>query len=117
MRPVGFERPLYGVAFSDTMRGTAVGGITGIVWSAVVMRTVDGGMTWHSQLYVSDRLFMSVAYSGEVGTVVGSPGSLWSYDGGESWIQGSGITPTRVAFFSPEKAAGVAGHGFIAVAP
>jgi photosystem II stability/assembly factor-like uncharacterized protein len=46
-REKGTIRPLYGVSFSDPLNGTAVGYDRDD--GAIILRTVDGGLTWSVQ--------------------------------------------------------------------
>ena len=85
--------PIYGVSFSDDTTGTAVGG------SGTIVRTLDGGLTWLSQLSGTTVALIGVSFADTYnGVAVGQFGTIVTTgDGGDSWT--SQISNTSLDLF------------------
>lgn len=88
----GTDKQLFGVAFSDDKQGI-VTGLTPGRTNPVMLRTVDGGLTWQEQtceVTICDKFgFTDVALlPSQTGIAVGFPGIIVkTTDGGRSWTR------------------------------
>jgi hypothetical protein len=78
----GTKNYLYGVFFTDSNRGTAVG------VGGTILRTTDGGATWMSQSSGTTNNLYGVFFTDfNKGTAVGSGGTILStFTGGTTWV-------------------------------
>ncbi len=104
---------IFSIAFADARRGVAVGGDFRKPEEAVdnAAVTADGGLSWRAVQGAGPRGFRSGAAWGPDGRVVvavGTSGSDWSVDGGESWMPLGDVGYNAVRF-SPGGAAWAVG--------
>lgn len=97
----GVRTYLWDIIFNDPDTGIAVGGWCdhcggGPYYSGYILRTTNGGATWHLQYHDTTMIgFMGVAFAdAHSGLVVGARGTIFrTTDGGVSWTrQTSGTT-------------------------
>lgn len=107
----GTTRHLWGVFFTDSSTGTAVGD------SGTILRTTDGGTTWLAQSSGTTNTLFSVFFTDvNTGTAAGADGTiLRTTNGGVTWVrQASGMTNFEllgVSFVGPNTGS-VVGPGF-----
>jgi photosystem II stability/assembly factor-like uncharacterized protein len=105
-------RGIFSIAFADRSRGVAVGGDyqSAADTTANVALTEDGGMTWRSPPGRPLGYRSGVAYvpgtDGRLLVAVGTSGSDYSADGGETWVPIDTGAFTSVAFAPARRAAG-----------
>jgi photosystem II stability/assembly factor-like uncharacterized protein len=122
IRAGGGPRGIFSVAFADGRRGVAVGGDyqAPADTAANVALTDDGGVTWRLPAERPMGYRSSVAYvpgtNGQVVVAVGTSGSDYSTDGGETWTPIDTAGFNAVAFARARGTAGwaVGGRGRIA---
>jgi photosystem II stability/assembly factor-like uncharacterized protein len=84
----------------------------------VVLFTIDGGASWQPEHGARDTLESVAFFDGNFGVAVGWPTTLWTRDGGRSWIEvENGLSLLHVAFFDVDRAIAVGGFGRVALAP
>jgi len=78
----GTNNSLYGVAFTDSLSGTAVGG------NGIIIRTTDGGENWISNYIGTNTHLNGICFIDSLtGFIVGNSGTiLKTIDKGNSWI-------------------------------
>jgi photosystem II stability/assembly factor-like uncharacterized protein len=98
------SRGIFSIAFADAQRGIAVGGDyqAPTDTTANVALTDDGGVTWRPATGRPRGYRSGVAYmpglDGQLLVAVGTSGSDWSFDGGETWMPVDTMTYNSVAF-------------------
>lgn len=105
-RPADFKNgtpEFLSIRFADKKRGLVVGSVlnrAGDVIDSLVMRTVDGGETWHRVIVPSKTELFHLDYNGSShGWIVGDEGViLATVDGGDTWILQN--SRTRLALFN-----------------
>lgn len=109
------------IRFSDKKRGHAVGSIlnrNGEVIDSLVMRTTDGGETWHRLRMPSRTELFHLDFAGSSnGWIVGDKGViLVTHDGGETWSEqrsGTERALYNVDFRDKKEGYAVGGRGTI----
>jgi photosystem II stability/assembly factor-like uncharacterized protein len=106
------SRGIFGIAFADGQRGVAVGGDyqDPTDTTANVALTGDGGATWRLAIGHPMGYRSGVAYVPETGgrvlVAVGTSGSDYSTDGGDTWIPIDTVGFNSVAFTRASPATG-----------
>lgn len=105
-------RGIFSIAFADGLRGVAVGGDyqNPTDTAANVALTEDGGVTWQLPAGRPFGYRSSVAYvpgtGGRVLVAVGTSGSDYSTDGGETWVPIDTVAFNTIAFAAGRPPAG-----------
>jgi len=105
---------IQGMTFVDELKGYAVGGP--FITSGRIYATVDGGDTWY-QISSGNWIYRDVScYGTQRCRVVGHPGTLYTEDGGETWVSGSIPSgETNSVFILNESVTWAAREGSLAV--
>ena len=108
---------LYSVFFPDSLTGYAVGFDSSCTYG-IVLKTINGGSTWHKLPLLADYELYSVFFTDDnTGYVVGYLGvNLKTVDGGETWtdLHISTMAPLNsILFITPSKGYIVSQHGDI----
>lgn len=105
-------RGIFSLAFADGRRGVAVGGDYQAPTDATdnIALTEDGGVTWRAPIGRPSGYRSGVAYvpgtNGRVVVAVGTSGSDYSTDGGDSWMPIDTLGFNTVAFARTGSSAG-----------
>lgn len=111
-QPIPSAVKLFGITFSDSLNGTAVG-LDGAIW-----RTVNGGLSWQKKNSGSNNWLLSVSMPNDsVGYVVGGFGTILRTDNsGDTWTpQGSNTQEwlTSVSFLDDSTGMTAGNHGVV----
>ncbi|MBK9247901.1 MAG: hypothetical protein IPM69_07270 [Ignavibacteria bacterium] len=74
--PTGVQTSLRGIAFADSLHGTAVGDL------GTILVTNDGGISWKVHSFTTPYNLHAVSFKGKYGIIVGDYGHIFQSDDG-----------------------------------